>query len=127
MVMHLSFPIYYTKERKTKKAKTFLVAFNWFRNSFFYEVNEVKHHYHELVKSQVGSQKFTKLKVHYDIYTKRTTDGGNIRSVIEKFVLDGLKEHGVITDDNVTVVTGDSADYYAVKNDFRCDITLIGE
>ena len=126
-MVRLSFPIYYTKERKTKKAKTFLVAFNWFRNAYHYEINEVKHHYHDLVAKQIGSDKFTKLKVHYDIYTKKTTDGGNIRSVIEKFVLDGLKECGVIPDDNVTVVTGDSANYHAVKDNFRCEITLTGE
>ena len=127
-MVRLSFPIYYTIERKTGKSKTFLVGFNWARNCHHFTLNKVKHHYHDLVLKSKLEQNIVvnskRIKVHYKIYTKRTTDGGNIRSIIEKFVLDGLVEHGIIKDDNVTIVIGDSAEYYAVKENFRAEIYI---
>ena len=127
-MVRLSFPIYYTIERKTGKNKTFLVGFNWARNCHHFTLNKVKHHYHDLVLKSKLEQNIVvnskRIKVHYKIYTKRTTDGGNIRSIIEKFVLDGLVEHGIIKDDNVTIVIGDSAEYYAVKENFRAEIYI---
>lgn len=127
-MVRLSFPIYYTIERKTRKNSTFLVALNWARNCHHFTLNKVKHHYHDLVLKSKLEQNIVisskRIKVHYKIYTKRTTDGGNIRSIIEKFVLDGLVEHGIIKDDNVTIVIGDSAEYYAVKENFRAEIYI---
>jgi len=125
--MKIVLPIYHTITRKTKSDKKFLVGLNWYLNSFHHERNMVKHYFHTLVENQVTNEVFDKCTIHYDIYTKKITDGGNVRSTIEKFVLDGLKQVGVIKDDNVTVVVGDSARYYAVKDNFRCEITIKGE
>lgn len=123
--MKLTFPIYYTKTTK-KKTKTFLVGLNWYRNAHFYESNEVKEYYHWLVRSQVKKQRFTKIKLKYTLYCKRNNvDGTNVRSVVEKFILDGLVECGVIPNDTIEYVMGDSAEYFKDVDNPRCDVEII--
>ena len=99
-------PIYYEIEFKTKKNKTVLVGANWFRNIHFHLKNKVKQHYHKLVAEQLESfsedKKIEQFKTHYKLYYKTSScDMTNISSLIEKFVLDGFKEFGLIIDDNV--------------------------
>ena len=78
-----------------------------------------------MVKSQLGSLKLKgKVQVHYDIYCKRIIDGGNVRSIIEKFVLDGLVESHAIEEDNVQFVVEDSARYHIAKDNFRCEVEV---
>ena len=102
----LELPIYYEIEFKTKKNKTVLVGANWFRNIHFHLKNKVKQHYHKLVAKKLESfledKKIEKFKTHYKLYYKTSScDMTNISSLIEKFVLDGFKEIGLIIDDNV--------------------------
>ncbi len=54
------------------------------------------------------------------------TDGHNIRSVIEKFFLDGLVECGAIKDDSTPkFVVGDyGTSYYMDKDNPRIEITI---
>lgn len=89
--------------------------------------NKVKDHYHKLVASQVGTRKFNKIKLNYKVYVARNgTDGHNIRSVIEKFFLDGLVEMGAIKDDNTQdYVMGDTTSYYLDKENPRIEIEII--
>ena len=99
-------PIYYTIEKKTKKNKTVLVGMNFFRNAHYHIKNKLKQHYHKLVSEQLESfsedKKIEQFKTHYKLYYKVSNcDMTNISSLIEKFVLDGLKEFGLIIDDNV--------------------------
>ena len=113
-------PIYYQQSRK----KTILVGLNWYRNAHYMVLNNVKKHYYSLMLSVKGRIE-SPIHVHYDIYLKRRgTDGGNVRSVIEKFVLDGLKKSGVIEDDNAEIIVSDSANYYFDKVNPRAEITL---
>lgn len=101
--MTITLPIYYTQTFKTKPSKTFLVADNWYRNSHFYLKNKVKTHYHELVLNQTFQmRKLTTFTIHYKLYYKNpSSDPSNIIHCIEKFILDGLQESGVLTNDNV--------------------------
>jgi len=124
--LKLILPIYYTQTFKTKKDKTILCGMNWARNCHFQILNKVKKHYHKLVAEQVHHRKFNKVHIHYDIYVKRKgTDGGNIRSIIEKFALDGLKQAGIIVDDNINYVKSDSANYFIDSNSPRAEILII--
>lgn len=98
-------PIYYTQEFKTKDNKTFLVGMNWYRNAHYHISNKVKKERHELVCSQIGpspAEKIEKYKLHITLYYKNSNcDGSNISSLVEKYVLDAIQEHGVVENDNV--------------------------
>jgi hypothetical protein len=116
-------PIYFNVSKK----KQVMVGLNWFRNAHFMVTNNCKRYYSKLINEQhVALDKIKgKVHVHYNIYLKRKgSDGGNVRSVIEKFVLDGIVKAGIITDDNANVVVSDSANYYFDKNNPRAEITL---
>lgn len=123
--MKITLPIYYEQEFKTKKNKTFLVGLNWYRNAHHMISNKVKHWYHNEVKKQINGEKFDKVRVHYNVYAQRNgTDGPNIRSVLEKFVLDGLVVNGVIKDDNIGILIGDSSDYFIDQENPRIEIII---
>lgn len=88
--------------------------------------NEVKKAYHKLVWEQIGERKWNKIRVKYTVHVLRMgTDGPNVRSVIEKFFLDGLVDCGAIPDDNFAYVIGDSSEYYQDKKNPRIEITII--
>lgn len=121
--MKFTVPIYY---QQTKKKKV-LVGLNWYRNAHFQVLNNAKKRYGWLIKPQMMSGfKFTKkVHIHYDIYLKRKgSDGGNVRSIIEKFVLDAFVKNGLIKDDNFEIVISDSACYYHDKDNPRAEITI---
>jgi len=100
----LSLPIYYTKTSR-KSSKTFLVSMNWFRNAYFYQQNEVKKHYHELVHLQLVKQAVRfecKYRISMKLYYKvANIDPSNVCPLIEKFVLDALQDKKVVIQDNV--------------------------
>jgi len=124
-MLKITVPIYYVKVRKRKKNKNILVGLNWYRNAHYIESNEVKSHYHYLIAEQCGKEKFDKITLHYIVYLKnRRTDGQNIRSIIEKFVLDGLVKAGVIKDDSVDYISYDSTEYHIDKNNPRVEIII---
>jgi len=125
-MINLTFPIYYTQEFKTKPSKTFLVGLNWYRNAHHMLSNKVKAHYHELVKKQIGDTVITTgIRLHYKVYAQRNgTDGHNIRAVMEKFICDGLVESGVIKDDSIEYLKGDSSEYFIDKLNPRIDIYI---
>lgn len=125
--MKITLPIHYEQKFKTKKSKKFLVGLNWYRNAHHRVSNTVKHYYHELVTEAIGNKKFKKIRLEYDVYVARNgTDGHNIRSVIEKFFLDGLVESGAIEDDNTQeYVMRDSTRYYVDKENPRIEINII--
>lgn len=121
-------PIYYSLDFKTKPSKVFLVGLNWYRNAHYLLNNKVKHKYHELTKQLIGNNKFDKIRLHYKVFAKRNgTDGHNIRSIIEKYFLDGLVSCGAIEDDSIQFVLGDSSEYFIDPDNPRIEITIIPE
>jgi len=124
-MIKLTFPIYYTQEFKTKKPKTFLLGLNWYRNSNHFLSNKIKAHYHELVKQQIGDNKFTKIRIIYKVYAGRNgTDGHNIRAVMEKFICDGLVECGALPDDSIEYLRGDESYYFISKENPRIEVEI---
>jgi len=124
-MIKLTFPIYYTQEFKTKPSKTFLLGLNWYRNAHHMLSNKVKAHYHELVKQQIGDNKFTKIRITYKVYAGRNgTDGHNIRAVMEKFICDGLVECGALPDDSIEYLRGDESYYFINKENPRIEVEI---
>jgi len=123
----ITLPIYYTQYFKTKPSKNILVGLNWYRNAHHFLSNTIKHHYHDLISKEVKGIKFDKIKLKYKIYISRNgTDGHNIRSIMEKFFLDGLVENKVIEDDSTPkYVAGDyGTEYFLDKENPRMEIEI---
>jgi len=116
--MKIILPIYYLQEFKTKKPKNWLVGLNNYRNWHYILSNKIKAHYHQLIKDQVKDTKFDKIKPYYKIYIKsKRIDPHNVKSIIEKFALDGLVECGAIKDDGIDYVVGCLGSEYFVDAD----------
>lgn len=119
-------PIYYTIKYKTKKDKTILVGLNWFRNSHYMLSNKIKHHFHNLIAEQIKTPLKTPIKLEYKVFIKRkNTDYGNIRSILEKFVLDWLVENWIIPDDSFDFVKWDTTEVFIDKDNPRIEIIIL--
>jgi hypothetical protein len=119
----VTLPIYY---KQTKK-KTVMMGLNWYRNVHFLTNNKVKMFIAGVIEDSIEGEPILegKIHVHYKIFLKRKgSDGGNIRSVIEKYALDGIKSAGYITDDHADIIVSDSSEYYFDKEFPRAEITL---
>lgn len=102
--MEIELPIYYTAEYKTKPSKTFLVSMNWYRNAHYHLQNKVKQYYHELIAAKIprNASQYNTFVLDIGLYYKNVnSDGSNICSMMEKFVLDALQELGIIPNDNI--------------------------
>ena len=107
--MTVVLPIYYIQEFKTKANKTHLVGMNLYRNAHHFLQNAMKKHFQELVLEQLPpvEQQLKQFTVNYKVYYKSSVcDGSNIVALIEKFYLDAIKTHGLISDDNVNYHVG---------------------
>jgi len=116
-------PIYF----KQSKKKTVLLGLNWYRNVHYQVNNKAKLFISELIEDTVEGEPILDkpIHVHYKVYLKRKgSDGGNIRSVMEKYALDGLKKAKYITEDNAQVIISDSSEYFIDKDFPRCEIIL---
>lgn len=124
-MLSINLPIYYTQTFKTKKDSTFLVGMNWYRNAHYHIQNKVKHYYHELVPDI--NTNFDKYKLKIDLYYKNpNSDGANICSMMEKFVLDALQEYKTVENDSVKYHLGTTWEVIAQdKLDPRVEITII--
>lgn len=115
-MISLTLPVYMKKNKKT----SVLLGMNWYRNAHFFELGKIKKNFHEIVAEQCADQKPLrgKVRVRYRIFLKRLgTDGGNVRSVIEKFTLDGLVKNCMIDEDDFSTVTGGDGDEYELDRD----------
>ena len=106
-----------------------MVGINWYRNVHHHLESKVKRHYHELVKNQLPPN-VTPLE-HFTLETKlyyknKASDGRNVVPIIEKYFLDGLQQHNVVTNDTVINDLGGSWKVVEQSKDNpRCEITLI--
>jgi len=108
MSLTIILPIYYTQTFKTKPDKTFLVGLNWERNAHYHIKSEVKRYYHDLIATQLNSHqpigKFTTTTTLY--YKSPVCDPRNVISMMDKYLLDGLQVHNILTNDNVNYDMG---------------------
>lgn len=122
-MVEVTVPIYY----KQNKKKTSLMGLNWYRNAHYLTSNNAKKFYAEVVNDFIEGEPILEgtIHVHYKIFLKRKgSDGGNVRSVIEKYVLDAIKTSGYITDDTADIIVSDSSEYHYDKKFPRAEITL---
>ena len=121
--VQITLPIYYNKSKKKK----ILAGLNWYNNAHWREKDLVKKFIAEVIDESVDGNpiKESRIHVHYDIYFgRRGTDGGNVRSIMEKFALDGLKHAGMIEEDNFEIVVSSSDEYFYDIKHPRIEITL---
>ncbi len=128
-MINIILPIYYNIEYKTKKDKRILVWMNAYRNMHHHLSNKIKHYYHDLVREQLLEKEFDKkdkINILYKLYLKnKRIDWPNVRSVIEKFLLDWIVECWVISNDTCDIVTWDRSEYYIDKENPRVEVTII--
>ena len=123
--MKLTLPIHYKQEFKTKKPKNWLVGLNAYRNWHYFLSNNIKHHYHSLVEKQYNGEKFDKVHVSYKVFVgRKNTDGHNVRSILEKYVLDALVACGAIVDDSLDYVLSTSSEFYLDSKNPRIEIEI---
>ena len=119
-------PIYW---QQTKK-KVSMLGLNWYRNAHYLTNDKAKKFIAGVVKDFVDGDPITEgtIHVHYEIFLKRKgSDGGNIRSVIEKYVLDAFKSEGYIIEDHADIIVTDSSEYHFDKTHPRAEITLLNK
>ena len=122
-MISITVPIYY----KQSKKKTVLMGLNWYRNTHYVVNNNAKKFILEIVKDFIEGEPMPDglIHVHYKIYLKRKgSDGGNVRSVVEKYVLDAVKSAGYIKDDVADIIVSDSSEYFYDKKYPRAEITF---
>jgi hypothetical protein len=122
MEVKFTVPIYW---KQTKK-KTVLVGLNWYRNCHFMALNKAKKDYYGYILSNDCKVRLNPpISISFAIYLKRKgSDGGNVRSVIEKFVLDAFVRCKIIPDDTFDIVISDSSEYYLDRKNPRAEITV---
>lgn len=116
-------PIYININKK----KVTLMGLNHYRNAHFRVLDKCKKEYLSLVDLDIEGEPILEgtIHAHFEIYLKRKgTDGGNVRAVIEKFVLDAIKSLGYIKDDHAGIIVSDSSEYHFDKEFPRAVITL---
>lgn len=103
------------------------MGLNWYRNAHFMVLNKAKKFIHSVVEDTIDGDPILEgeIHAHYKVYIKRRgTDGGNIRSVAEKFALDAIKAAGYISDDTADIIISDSSEYFFDKEYPRVEVTL---
>jgi len=70
-------------------------------------------------------KKFGKCRIHYKVFWKRRgTDPHNVRSIVEKFTLDGMVNCGALIDDSADFILGTTTDWEQDKENPRMEITI---
>lgn len=125
-MIKVTVPIYY----KQTKSKEVLVGLNWYRNVHYNTNDKAKKFFKGIVKDFIEGEPILngRIHVHFEVFLKRKgSDGGNVRSVIEKYSLDAIKSSGYIIEDNADIVVTDSSEYHYDKNYPRAEITLFNK
>lgn len=139
----ITLPIYWeTKSKRSAKRGT-LLGLNWYRNAHYRVLGQTKNEFKVYVRNMAKGKTGTigTFRLHYDVYVANLiTDGPNVRAVIEKFATDALLREikkinnqtvvlyeGILREDNVQYLKGDSANYYLDKKNPRCEMTIIFE
>ncbi len=119
----ITLPIYWYNGKKT-----ILLSQNWYRNAYFYEQNRAKQEFHSLVADQLsGVVPITgTFSLEMSLYYKNPNcDLSNVCSIIEKFTLDALQQHEIITNDSVKFHLGSLSQVMGQdKVNPRCEITI---
>ena len=105
-MISLELPVYYNTGKKTV-----MVGLNVTRNMHYHNLNKLKRHYHEIVASKLKEFEpiVGEYMVTYTYYYKNvSSDGSNVVSQIEKYLLDAIQDIGLVENDNVKFHIGSS-------------------
>ena len=102
MVKIIILPIY-MQLRKTGAPQ--LIGMNWYSRAHQHQQHAVRKYYSNIIRSHVNcmeiDEPIKKFKTRYSLYYKNpSSDPSNIVQVMEKLLLDGLQDAGVLTEDN---------------------------
>ena len=105
----------YGVARPKKGAKTQSISVNWYRNAHHRESNNAKIKFKALIAEQLSAyDKINgKIKIKYVYYAARNNspDLDNFVGTVKKFFQDAIVEAGLIEDDNVNFIVGNSEEY----------------
>tara|TARA_R110002096_G_scaffold101463_4_gene224305 strand:- start:52 stop:474 length:423 start_codon:yes stop_codon:yes gene_type:complete len=125
-MIQVTVPIYYKKSKK----ETVMLGLNFYRNIHYSVNDKAKKFITGVVEDNIEGDPIlgVPIHVHYKVYLKRRgSDGGNVRSVIEKYVLDAVKKFEYIKDDNFEIVVTSSDEYHHDKTFPRCEVLLLNK
>ena len=89
---------------KVSKNKHFILNLNNYRNAHHRVLSTAKRNFTDIVLGlTLPRRRFQRIRAHYRIYpgSNRLYDGGNVVSVVDKFLMDALIKRGIIPDDNI--------------------------
>jgi len=92
---------------QVSKKKKFILNINNYRNAHFRTLSKAKELFTDyIIDLGLPPVKYGRIKAYYKIYpaSKRMYDGGNVISIVDKFLMDALIKVGVIEDDNINHV-----------------------
>jgi len=107
-----------------------MLGLNFYRNAHYTVNDKAKKFVTGIVEESIEGDPIlgSPIHVHYKIYLKRRgSDGGNVRSVIEKYVLDAIKKVEYIEDDNFEIIVTSSDEYHHDKAFPRCEVLLLNK
>ena len=127
MSYHFTLPLYGV----TKKGA---IAVNWYRNAHHHESNAAKKKFKLLIQDQLNQfdKIETPIKIKYNYYAARNNspDLDNFVGTVKKFFQDALVESGLIEDDNVKFIVGNSEVYGGIDREnprVEAEIKQLGE
>lgn len=127
MSYHFTLPLYGV----TKKGA---IAVNWYRNAHHHESNAAKKKFKLLIQDQLNQfdKIETPIKIKYTYYAARNNspDLDNFIGTVKKFFQDALVESGLIEDDNINFIVGNSESYGGIDKEnprVEAEIKQLGE
>lgn len=122
----LELPIYLKKGKR--KPKTISLNLNCYRNWSFFENNDIKILFEEVVKPRIAHlPQMTKVDLTYTLFfgSRRSIDVSNFCCIVDKFFCDTLVNHMKISDDNMEIISNVNYRWGAVdKTNPRIEVTL---
>lgn len=120
----ISLPLSVPKNKTDK----FYLNLNVYRNAHFYELNNAKIKFAELVKPLIKHlPEILKVDVTFRLFygSKRSVDLANICCIVDKFFCDTLTTNKVLPDDNITVIDKITYEFAGIdKENPRVDAVL---
>lgn len=107
--------------KPTKGSKNPALNVNWYRNVFYRDNNIAKAKFKKHIQYQLD--KFDpidgKVKIKYVYYAARNNnpDLDNFVGTVKKYFQDALVESGLLPDDNINYIIGNSEDYGGIDKE----------
>ena len=102
---------------------------NWYRNAHYHKKDKAKKKFKAMIMDQLDCLDPIKgrIQIKYTYYAKANNrpDLDNFVGTVKKFFQDALVESGLIEDDNVNIIVGNSERYGGIdKHDSRVEAVI---